>query len=1008
MLKRLLSLKDIFFLVAYLLLLHSVAWANNPIQPGAHVHSDKTKLVSQQIELLKNRVAQAQSELQILQKQQDNVPISGHASKQMLSQTELNIEIAKSNLDSINIELIEYQHTVSRLEKNMQELQNQLNAFNIFGLKIARNGTLDLVPLRYELSYQTELLKLEKERVSYLLQLQNHADSVLQLYKGKYAQIESLLKSQTILSLKEQQAKLELGFEQRQSVWVRHLNTLDTQLMQLEESKQQDTPAYDALQNEIFYVNENVNFTYLQMLIARYQEQIQQLKISIAHGNSITLLNKASEHSQALGKQLVRVDRLLKARIDILVKRKNYFLQSGQNNQIYQNELANLDNQYKGALAHIANLNRSLFAFRLALDQALQQELSSRQGLPGFSAKAWLDLGDELLLVPGLTFQVFKNLGFTVLKALESITLWGWIFLLVLQVMWSSIFIFLNYFLRKMVARIPDHDLGHINPKWLTIKLLHRNLLDVTVIGNFLWLFFFFGVPSQNIDLLADLALVWLFFKAIITIARLCLVETVQDRAGHDVRLYHQLKWIFLLGGIITMLTVFMHHLPVIYEVKDLFDRLFLLFLLVASMFLLKQWELVPNLVLPHIDTRRTYLKRVVQLLGILIPLVLLINSVIGLLGFVNLILTISWYESIFILVLVGYLVVRGLLNEGMELVSKILIRHVTNGWLWTEAFLKPIDRVSRVILFFIAWIVLFLLYGWNQQSPVVERLNKLLHCRLLDILNITITPLSIMELVVITSLLYWAARWTREFVYRLLLSRTKDLGLRNSIAILSQYAMIVMGVFICLRLLGIDFKALYFAATAFAFGVGLGLRDLVNNFACGFLLLIERPLRVGDTVSINGHEGEVTHIGGRAITIRTWDHMDVLVPNAEIFSKSFTNWTAKDNIIRTIISIKINRHDNPQEVQKIIQQVVHQHKDVLTDPAPEVFLKELADGLIEFEVRYFVNLKQIKSRVGLRSEVLMSIWKAFEQYGIQPPYPHHEVYVKGGGTLVPLGSGSI
>ena len=93
--------------------------------------------------------------------------------------------------------------------------------------------------------------------------------------------------------------------------------------------------------------------------------------------------------------------------------------------------------------------------------------------------------------------------------------------------------------------------------------------------------------------------------------------------------------------------------------------------------------------------------------------------------------------------------------------------------------------------------------------------------------LNTSITPLSVIELSVIVSILFWAARWTREFVYRFLLSRTKDLGVRNSMAILSQYTMIVIGVFICLRVLGIDFRALAVVAGMFAFGVGLGLRGI-------------------------------------------------------------------------------------------------------------------------------------------------------------------------------------
>ncbi len=996
MLKRLPNFKIIcLLLLISFICLTSVGYAEN-LQSDENFYPDKTKLVLQQIDLLKKRFAQMEAELQTLQQQPDPASLSvDTVNKQLLDEAELDIAVAKSNLDSINIELTECQQVINLLEKDTQEVQNQLNVFNIFGIKIARNGLPDATHLRQQLDSDTTLLTLEKIRVDYLLKLQTVATSILQSYKIRYTRIGSILKSQTILLLKEQQAKTELGFEEQQNNWLQRLNSLKFQLTHFKNSTHLSKADYDKLQDEIFYVNENVNLTYLQMLIARYQDQLQQLKISITHGNSITLLNKTTDQVQLLGKQLSRLNALLTGRLDILTKRKNYFAESEFSSES-QKEMTDLNGQYTAAITKVADLNKNLMTFRKNLDQALQRELSSRQGLPGFGTRAWLDVGGELLLLPSLAFQVFKSLGHAIVKGVMDISFFGWAFLVVLQAVWIALFVFLNKFLKRLVARVPDHEFGHINLKWLCIKLLHRNLLDIALIGNFFWLLYFLGVPTQNVALLINLAFVWLFFKSIIMIARLCLVETVHDRAGHDVRLYHQLKWIFLTGGVITVLTVFMHQLPVIYEVKDLFDRVFLLFLLIASIFLLKQWKLVPGLILPHIDNRRTYLRRIVVLLCLLIPLVLLINSVIGLLGFVNLILTISWYESVFIFVLVGYLFLRGLLNDAMEMVSKILIRHVTNGWLWTEAFLKPIDRILHIVLFLSGWVVLFLLYGWDSQSPVVERLNKMLNYRLLDMLNITITPLSIIELAIVISFLYWAARWTREFMYRMLLSRTKDLGLRNSLAILSQYAMIVAGVFISLRLLGIDFRALTVVATAFAFGVGLGLRDLVNNFVCGFLLLFERPLRVGDIISINGCEGEVMHIGGRAVTVRTWDHMEVIVPNAEIFSKSFTNWTAKDNIIRTVLSIKINRHDNPHGIQTIIHEVLDKHKDVLVDPTPEVFMKELTDE-IEFEVRYYINLRQIKSRPGLRSEVLIAIWDAFEKHAIQPPYPHHEISLKGG-----------
>ena len=738
-------------------------------------------------------------------------------------------------------------------------------------------------------------------------------------------------------------------------------------------------------------------YPYLQMLVVRYQDQLAQLKIAVAHTTSITFLNKTNDQVFLLSKQLLRVKSLLQERVGILERHKLFIGDntSTAENSIDLNRLLLLSRQYQSMSQNVQTLTNDLQDFRVILDKDLQYELSARQGLPGWDTRAWLDLGAEVWMLPALTYQILKSLTLAVGATLKSLSYFNISLILVLEIGFVMLFSFLNGLLVRVIAGMAKQELGHVNLKRLNIQVLRRNLIDIFLIGNLMALASLSNIAPQTFGLLVDLVLVWLFFKVLIAVARICLLETVDDKAGHDVILYHRLKWSFMVGGVITGLTVLVHQLPVIYEVKDLFNRLFLSFLLVVSVFLLRSWEVVPGLILPHIDEQRLYYKRIVRLLGMLIPLMLLANSAIGLFGFVNLVLTISWYESIFVLVLAGYLVVRGVITETMLYASNLVIRHVVNGWLWTEALLKPLDKVIRIILFFTAWAVLFFLYGWNGQSPVVMALNNFLHYHIVEVFNTSITLLSILEIGVIASILFWAARWTHEFVFRMLASRTKDMGLRNSIAIFSKYAVIVVGIFICLRVVGIDFRALAIAAGAFAFGVGLGLRDLFNNFACGFLLLIERPLRVGDTVSIAEYEGEVIQIGGRAVTVRTWDHMDVLIPNAEIFSKSFTNWTGKDHIVRSIATIKINRHDSPYQVQALIYKVLNNHKDVLTEPVCEVLLKEMSDSLIEFEVRYFINLRQVRSRIALRSEILLAIWDAFEKAGIQPPYPHQEVHMR-------------
>lgn len=963
--------------------------------------TDQVQAVSEQIELLKNRLQESKNELNNLQHQQEKKLAQltpERATKEMQKQVGLDIAIAQSNVDSSDIELSEAEQTISRIEKHIQDTENQLNILNIFGLKISRNGAANIETLKADLNDQSQLLSLEKSRADYLQQIKDVANTALQLHQTESHHIDIMLKSQSMVRLKEEQAQSEMNFQREQTYWLQQLNDLYAQLNQAEAKKPTDAAETDKLESEIFFANENVNFTYLQTLIARYQDQIRQFKVSISRSSSIGLFNKVIDQTQLLEKQLARVSDLLKNRVSILEDRKALLEQDKENadkNQASLTGLASMEASYQEALVHVADLNHELAGFRATLDGALQQELSMRQGWPGLGGAAWLDLGEELLWIPTLTFQISKSLIQTTYHAVNALNFSDLITIALLEVIWIFACVLLYRYLTRAVFGMTDHESGHINIKWLGLKLLRRVLIDLAVFVNIVGLLSYCGVPSENYSFIMNLGLVWIFFKVLLTLARLVLIETLRDHEGHDVRLYQRLKWMIGVGGVVTALTIFLHQLPVIYELKDLFVRLFLLYLLIASAFLLRAWYVVPSLLLPYIDDRHKSLKRIVRLLGIFIPMMLFTNSAIGLLGYVNLVLTVSWYESIFLLVLVGYLILRGLLIDLTESLSHVLIRHVTNGWLWTEAVLKPIDRVLRVLLVLVSLAVLFLLYGWDQQSPVVERLNKLLSYHLISALNTTITPISIIEVIVVISLLFWAARWTREFVYRMLLSRTKDLGLRNSIAILSQYATIVVGFFICLGILGIDFRALAFIASAFAFGVGLGLRDLFNNFACGFLLLLERPLRVGDTVTIDHIEGEVIHIGGRAVTIRTDDHNELLVPNAEIFSKNFINWTVRDNVVRGVFSIHVNVTDNPHAIQKLIYDVLASHRDVLKDPAAEVFIKEMKEGSLYFEVRYYLNMRHVKSRQGLKSEILADIWDTFAEHHIKPCYPHREVMVK-------------
>lgn len=985
-----------FIRVLVVVVLFCIPAAYGAMKSSKPVAIDRVQLVTKQIALLKERYSQAKVDLSELQKQHDtqfSQIVLGVASKRILDKARLELAVDQSKQESIEIEMADTQQNIAWLEKNIQEIENQLNLLGIFGLKVAKNELANIQELQKNLQYKQHLLELEKERMSYLKDLQGLERNILTLKKKNQERLSAILKSNQMLNLKQQQVKEELAYQELQNHWLQQLALLRERLSSLDPVKQHHD--YIAIERDIYVANENANYAYVQALIARYRDQNQQMKFAFFHdGNSVGLLNEISDQVVALSKQLTRLNDVihshretLKTHIDTLSKKRVLSPVTRK----YIARLGQVLAEYDHSATALSSLNKSLSSFRHSIDKALQAELASRQGFPSFGIKTFLDLGKELLLVPALTFHIVKSLTGNLLKGVQQTTLVGWVIFAMAQ----SLILFSFWEVRKIVKKAlqkPSEWRGKINSKWLTLEWLNHNFIEFAIVGNLIGIMYFFNVTSKNYIFIVYLAFVWMIFKSSMTLARVCLIETTHSTTGHDVKLFNRLKWLIIVGGIVTSLTVFVHQLPLIYELKTLFDRLFLSFLMLVSLVLLRYWDVFPNMILSHIDSSHPYLQKSIRLIGFIIPLLIFINSLIGVFGYVNLIMTVSGYEGIFLIVLIAYLILRGLLSDTIEQLSKLLIQYSSNGWLWSEAFLKPLDKLLRIALFLLSCSVLFLLYGWDKQSTIVMRFNKLLHYKLAHFLNADITPLGIIQLLIVVAIFYWSAKWSREFVYRLLRSRMRDMGLRNSIAILTQYTVVVVGMFLCLQVLGIDLLAITYIVTALAFGVGLGLRDLVNNFASGFLILLERPLRVGDFVEVNGVEGEVINIGGRAVTVRDWDNKDMVIPNSDIFNKPFTNLTYKDSIVRCLQYIKISRHDNPHEISVLIQSILEDDSNVLKDPSPEVFIKHMTEFFIEFELRFYVNVRLVKSRVGVASALLMRVWDEFSKRGIKPPYPKQEI----------------
>lgn len=635
-------------------------------------------------------------------------------------------------------------------------------------------------------------------------------------------------------------------------------------------------------------------------------------------------------------------------------------------------------------LGELALQKQTILNNLTAYQAQLKQLSSTRQTLPDYSMSSLPIVMQKITAIPGLFYKYVKILS---LKVYDS---YLWLSPLMMIILWSGfvliagIFFMLNRLLKALRGDKERSRLaGYLYDGVLV--LIQRNIFYLCTTAMLCFLLYITHISFSNYQLILKLIVVWLTFRASILIARLVLLESISDSSGKDVKLYYRLKWLLLFGGWTTSLMTIGHLLPLSLVLQDIFNRLFMLFLLAVSLVAWKSKDVIHYLVEPLLKNKKRYVHNAISLLITLVPITVFSTAVIGLSGYINLAWTMSQYQASALTVLVGYILARGLLFDALELLSEWMISSLRNGWLWIEIFLKPFDQILRIMLLLLSCLALFKLFDWNSDSVVILNLEKFAQYTLVNLPGIHITVTSTIAFFTLLAVFVWTAKWTREFCYRWLFKNTKDPGIRNSFSVFTQYAVVLIGGFVTLYVLGFDFSGMSMIIGGLAVGMGFGLRDFASNIVGGLMLLIERPVREGDLVTIGEHEGRVAHIGIRCMRVSSWDNMEVLIPNAETFNKPFTNWTHQDSIVRTVIPIKVSRQDDPVMIQQLIFDVLATTSEIVADPPAQVFLKKIDTALIEFEARYFINV-QIHTRFEVQSKVLFAITEQFKAAHIKPP----------------------
>jgi small-conductance mechanosensitive channel len=240
-----------------------------------------------------------------------------------------------------------------------------------------------------------------------------------------------------------------------------------------------------------------------------------------------------------------------------------------------------------------------------------------------------------------------------------------------------------------------------------------------------------------------------------------------------------------------------------------------------------------------------------------------------------------------------------------------------------------------------------------------------------------------------------YLASWMLQVLLteNVLARRKVETGVSHSVSRLVHYALITIGFVIALVVLGVDLTKMTLLVSALGVGIGFGLQTIVNNFVCGLILLFERPLRVGDTIELDGHSVKIIKIGLRSTTVRTAAQADIIVPNTDLVTNKVTNWTLTDRHAQGVIAVGVAYGSDVALVMQTLKECALAHPGVLKSPEPWILFRSFGDSALNFELG--VRVTEVDNRAQIESDLHQEIDRRFRQAGIEIPFPQRDLHVR-------------
>jgi len=280
------------------------------------------------------------------------------------------------------------------------------------------------------------------------------------------------------------------------------------------------------------------------------------------------------------------------------------------------------------------------------------------------------------------------------------------------------------------------------------------------------------------------------------------------------------------------------------------------------------------------------------------------------------------------------------------------------------------------------------------DQTNVYEQILKWMNLPLIHVGSSPVTLSGMLTAVIVFTVFLFFSGMVQKVLLRRVAAHLKmESGMTYALTRVVHYTMVVFGAVLAAQCVGLNLGAFGVMFGFLSVGIGFGLQNVTSNFIAGLILLLERPINVGDMVSVEGHIGKVLQINIRTTVIETFDRVSIIVPNSKFIEGHVINWSHGDPKVRVHCPVGVAYGSDLKKVKEVLLRLAAEHPDVIKDPASDVLFLKFGDSSLDLDLVVWTATPDNQGRI--RNQLNYAIYEAFTKEGIQIPFPQRDLHLK-------------